>query len=100
MMATAAERVHESTISAGRAHWTALIDYLDQLSPWLVVAAYAVVYTMTLATAALATLALGAALSGMLGVAVFFTGGVGLIAAAPAVAKAMFERVLDAHEGR
>lgn len=99
-MATEPERMHEATIGTGHGYWTALIDRLEELSPWLVVVAYAVVHIGALAGAALAALYLAEMLSGAAGVAVMFTGGVGLIAAAPAVVRALFERILDVTEGR
>lgn len=99
-MATAAERLHESTIGAGQTYWTALIEQLGELSPWLVIAVYTLVHVGALAGAGMATLYLAEVLSGRAGAAVVFIGGVGLIAAAPAVVRALSERVLDAYEGR
>lgn len=95
-MSTVSERLHESTIGAGYAWWTALLDRLEQLSPWLVVVAYAAVYAALLAGAASAALYLAALLSGAIGTVVFFTAGLGLVAAAPAAARALFARILDA----
>lgn len=99
-MATTAERVHESTIGTGQTHWTALLEHLNELSPWLVVIAYTLTHGTALAGAALVTVYMAEALSGMIGVAVFFTVGVGLIAATPALVSAWFTRVLDAHADR
>lgn len=99
-MATVSERLHESTIAAGRRRWTALLDQLEQLSPWLVVVAYAVVYTVLLAGAASAALYLGTLLPGVVGAVAFFTVGLALIAAAPTAARALFTTILDARDTR
>lgn len=99
-MATVSERLHDSTIAAGRRRWTALLGRFERLSPWLVVAAYAVVYVVLLAGAAGVALYLGALLPGVVGAVVFFTVGLPLVAAAPAAARALFAHALDARDAR
>ncbi|MFB6191789.1 MAG: hypothetical protein ABEI11_00530 [Haloarculaceae archaeon] len=99
-MATVPERTRET--GAGGVHRRRLRrrDRRDRLSPWLLVAAYGATCAVLLAGAAGVAVALGTALPGRLGVAAFFTVGVGLVAAAPAVARALFERGLDARDAR
>lgn len=99
-MTTISEHVHGSTIGAGRRRWTTLLGQLEHISLWLVVAAYAVVYTGLLVGAASAALYLGAVLPGLVGVAVFFTVGLALIAAAPMATRALFTHILDARDAR
>lgn len=97
-MATVPEQVHDSTISAAYRQWTALLARLNELSPWLVVIAYGVVYSVLLVAAASVALYLGAVLPGLVGAAVFFTAGLALIAAAPTAARALFTQVFDARD--
>lgn len=99
-MATVPEQMHESTIQVGHQYWARLVSRLGDLSPWLVVAAYVAVYTVVLAGLGGVTIYLAEILTGMIGVAVFFTVGIGLIAAAPTMARKVFARVIDAREAR
>lgn len=97
-MATIPERTHETSIGAVRGQWAALCEYLEEFSPWLLVAAYAVLSAGLLAGAALAAVYLSVAVSGMAGFVVFFTVGLGLVAAVPVAARRLFALVLNAIE--
>lgn len=97
-MATVPDRTRETTIGAIRGQWTALCEYLDELSPWLLVAAYAALYAGLLAGAALGAVYLSVALSGMAGFVAFLTLGFGLVAAAPAAARRLLVLGLNAME--
>lgn len=97
-MATVPERTHERTIGAARGQWSALCEYFDELSPWLLVAAYAALYAGLLAGAAVGAVYLSVALSGMAGFVVFLTLGLGLVAAVPAAARRLLVLGLNATE--
>lgn len=97
-MATVLERTHETTIGAARGQWRALCDYLAEISPWLLVAAYAALYAGLLGGAALGAVYLSVALSGMAGFVAFLTVGLGLVAAVPAAARRLLVLGLNAME--
>lgn len=95
-MATVTEHVHDTTIGAGYRYWDALVNWLEEVSPWLVVAAYGVLYTVLLLGSATAALYLGTILPRLVGALAFFTIGMVIIAAAPTATRIMFERIIEA----
>lgn len=97
-MATVPERLHESPVGAVRGLWVALCDRLEQVSPLLVVAAYVVVYAVSVVGAAIGALYLGAVIPGVAGGVVFLTVGLVILAAAPTAVRRLFVRVMEATE--
>lgn len=103
-MSTALERLHDTTLGAVRKQWTALLDRLAAVTPWLAVGlilvTYGVVYAVGLLAAGSAALYLAEVIPGVAGTMVFFTVGLAVIGAVPTAVRRLFVRVVDAIEAR
>lgn len=94
--ATSPGRMFERIDWAVNGGWTVLLDRVEEVSPWLLVGIYAVLYAALLLGATVAAVTLGTVLPHPLGALVFFTVGLGLIAAAPVAARGFFTRAVEA----
>lgn len=103
-MATVPREPYETAVGTVSEWWTGLLDRLASITPWLVVAAvllvYGMLYAVLLGGAAVGAVYLGAIVPGAAGFVVSFTVGLGLVAAAPTVARQLFVRAVDAMETR
>lgn len=97
-MSTVSNRVYESTIGTVGRTWDTVLDRLELISPWFVIAAYVVVYPMLLIGGGVLSVYVGALLPGVAGAALFFTGGLVVVAAAPTAAHRMFIGIMDVLE--